>query len=296
MPKVRFNFTKIGDLASVDKDTTIDAIGVLKEVGEVSTITSKTTSKDFQKRELTLADDSQTSVRLTIWGNQANSFDVPLESVIAFKGVKVSDFGGRSLSLLSSGTMIVDPDIEEAHALKGWYDKNGQTANFASHANLSSNTGASKYKLISQVQEDELSLTTSEPAYFNVKATVVYIEVDKAAFAYPACRSPGCSKKVIEENPGEWSCMKCDAKWDKPEYRYIMRANVSDHTGQLWLNFFDEHGKIVTGMSANDMMALKFQDEEHDTHTLKDAVQEATCKTYNFRVRAKMEVYQETPK
>jgi replication factor A1 len=115
---VRFNFTSVGDLQTVE-NTTIDTIGVLKEVGETSQITSKTTSKPYDKRELTLVDNTNYSVRLTIWGNTATSFDITPESVIAFKGVKVSDFGGRSLSLLSSGSMTVDPDIDEAHKLKG---------------------------------------------------------------------------------------------------------------------------------------------------------------------------------
>ncbi|GKZ52122.1 replication factor A protein 1, partial [Aspergillus brasiliensis] len=118
VPQVRFNFTSIGDLQSVEKDTTIDVIGVLKQAMEVSQITSKTTNKPYNKRELVMVDNTGFSVRLTIWGTTALNFNALPESVIAFKGVKVSDFGGRSLSLLSSGSMAVDPDIEEAHKLK----------------------------------------------------------------------------------------------------------------------------------------------------------------------------------
>src|SRR3978361_118247 len=136
MPQIRYNFTNIGDLQSVEKDTTIDTIGVLREVAEVSQIVSKTTSKPYDKREITLVDDTGFSVRLTIWGNTATSFDAQPESILAFKGVKVSDFGGRSLSLLSSATMTVDPDIDEAHKLKGWYDAQGRQDTFASHAGM----------------------------------------------------------------------------------------------------------------------------------------------------------------
>jgi len=64
-------------------------------------------------------DNTGYSIRLTIWGNTATAFDAMLESVVAFKGVKVSDFGGRSLSLLSSRSMSIDPDIDDAHKLKG---------------------------------------------------------------------------------------------------------------------------------------------------------------------------------
>jgi replication factor A1 len=47
------------------------------------------------KRELTLVDESEQSVRLTLWGSTAESFSASEGSIVAFKGVKVGDFGGR---------------------------------------------------------------------------------------------------------------------------------------------------------------------------------------------------------
>jgi replication factor A1 len=295
-PQLRFNFTKIGDLNSVDKDTTIDTLGVLKEVGEVSTITSKNTNKDFSKRELTLADDSQTSVRLTIWGNQAQAFDVPLESILAFKGVKVSDFGGRSLSLLSSGSMTVDPDIDDAHKLRGWFDAVGSNAQFATHNTMSSGGGGRQdtYKLISQILEEE-SYLQDAPSYFSVKASVTYVR-NTSMVAYPACSTPNCSKKVIEENPNEWWCEKCQKKNPAPLYRYILSINVADHTGSIWLSAFDDAGQVIVGMPANDLIAIQEQDTQNDTKNFMDALNNATCNTFNFRVKAKMETYQDQPK
>ncbi|CBY01885.1 hypothetical protein IAQ61_006485 [Plenodomus lingam] len=294
-PQIRFNFTKIGDLDSVEKDSTIDTIGVLKEVGEVATITSKNTNKDFSKRELTLADDSQTSVRLTIWGKTAESFEAPLESILAFKGVKVSDFGGRSLSLLSSGSMMVDPDIDEAHKLRGWFNAVGQNATFSTHNNLASSSGGSKNesKLISQIMEEE-SYLQDTPTYLSLRASVVYVK--NTTVAYPACSTPGCNKKVIEENPGAWWCEKCQKTYPEPLYRYVLSVNVADHTGTLWLSCFDEAGQTIVGMSANEAMKMKTDDEDNGTQNFLTAMQEATCKTFNFRVRGKMETYQDQPK
>ncbi|KAL1593909.1 Replication factor A protein 1 [Paraconiothyrium brasiliense] len=296
-PQIRYNFTKIGDLNNVEKDTTIDTIGVLKEVGEVNTITSSKTNKDFSKRDLTLADDSQTSVRLTIWGNQAQSFDAPLESIIAFKGVKVSDFGGRSLSLLSSGNMTIDPDIDEAHKLRGWFNAVGQNATFSTHQNLASAGGGQKNdtKLISQITEDENYLQMDAPSYFNLKASVVFIR-NSPTFAYPACSNEGCNKKVIEENSGEWWCEKCQKKWPEPLFRYVLSINVADHTGQMWLSCFDDTARIIMGMSANELMKIKNDSEENSTQDFSIAMQEGTCRTFNFRVRGKMETYNDQPK
>lgn len=291
VPQIRFNFTSVGDLQTVEKDTTTDVIGILKEVGESSQIISKGTGKPYDKRELTLVDNTGFSVRLTIWGATANNFNVPPESVVAFKGVKVSDFGGRSLSLLSSGTMTVDPDIGEAHRLKGWYDAQGRTESFTSHASLSgatnSNMKPDRFKTVAQVTEEQLGMS-EQPDYFSLKATVVFIKQD-ATWCYPACLSERCNKKVTELDPGQWRCEMCDKSHPKPEYRYIMPISVSDHTGQLWLSCFDETGRLIMGMSADDLMQL----HEDDPVAFGEVFQEANCRTWNFRCRAKIDTYGE---
>ena len=292
VPQVRYNFTNIGDLQTVEKDTTIDVVGVLKDVGEVNQIVSKTTSKPYDKRELTLVDNTGYSVRLTVWGNVATTFDAMPDSIVAFKGLKVSDFGGRSLSLLSSGSMSINPDIDEAHKLKGWYDAQGRSENFASHANFSGGTmGAAggrsdPFKTIVQVKEEQLGMSDTAD-YFSVKGTIIYIKQDNVA--YPACLSEGCNKKVIEIEPGEWRCEKCDKTHPRPEYRYIMSANVSDHTGQIWLNCFDETGRTLMGMTADELMDLKERDEK----AAAEAFQEANCKAWNFKCKAKMDSFNE---
>ncbi|OJZ88852.1 replication factor A 1, Rfa1 [Aspergillus piperis CBS 112811] len=292
VPQVRFNFTSIGDLQSVEKDTTIDVIGVLKEDMGVSQITSKTTNKPYNKRELVMVDNTGFSVRLTIWGTTAQNFNALPESVIAFKGVKVSDFGGRSLSLLSSGSMAVDPDIEEAHKLKGWYDAQGRDENFSSHASLlgaaSSTMKSDQFKTIAQIREEQLGMS-EEAVYFSLKATVIYIKQDNMSFAYPACLSEKCNKKVTELDPGQWRCERCDKTHPRPDYRYIMHVNVSDHTGQLWLSCFDDVGKLMMDMSANQLMEL-FQTDEKAAG---DAFQDANCRTWNFRCRAKIDHFGE---
>ncbi|KAI2640029.1 replication factor-A protein [Xylaria nigripes] len=288
VPKVRFNFVNIAELQSVDKDATVDVIGVLKDVGDVSQIIAKSTGKPYDKRELTLVDDSQFSVRLTVWGKTANSFSANPESVVAFKGVKVSDFGGRSLSLIHSGTMSVDPDIEEAHRLKGWYDTQGRTDNFNTH-NTFSMGGATgrqdQLKCITQIKDENLGMENTD--YFMLKATVVYIKQEN--FAYPACSNESCNKKVIDQGDGTWRCEVCNVSHPRPQYRYIMSVNVNDHTGQLWLSCFDDVGRIIMGMSADELVEIKENDEDR----IVSIFEAANCTKLNFRCRAKMDTYGE---
>ncbi|OAP59032.1 hypothetical protein AYL99_06329 [Fonsecaea erecta] len=292
VPQVRYNFTTIADLQSVEKDTTIDVIGVLKDIGETSQITSKTTSKPYDKRELTLVDNTGYSVRLTIWGKTASSFDIPPESVVAFKGVKVSDFGGRSLSLLSSGSVTANPDMPEAHRLKGWYEDQGRSGNFATHAGIQgavapgSGSRGDPFKTIAQVKDEQLGMSDNAD-FFSVKASIQYIKQDN--FCYPACLSEGCNKKVFEIDPGQWRCERCDKSHPKPEYRYIMSVNISDHTGQLWVSCFDETGRLVIGMTADELMEIREVDEKR----LAEIFSEANCKTWNWKCKAKLDTFQE---
>jgi replication factor A1 len=294
VPQVRFNFCNIQELQEVEKDATVDIVGVLKDVAEVNQITSKTTQKPYDKRELTLVDETGYSVRVTIWGKTATEFDASLESVIAFKGMRVSDFGGRSLSLLSSGTMAIDPDIPEAHKLKGWYESSGRdNTSFATHSNLSSVGAATgrkdDLKLVAQIKSENLGM--ENPEYFTVKATIVHIKQEN--FAYPACLTENCNKKVTDMGDGTWRCEKCDMSHDRPQYRYIMSIDISDHTGHTWLSCFDDSARIIMGgRSADDLMEM----QQREDGSFAEAFDAANCRKLMFRCRARMDTYGDQPR
>jgi replication factor A1 len=45
VPQVKFSFVPLNQLTDVEKDSICDVIGVVKEVGELGSITSKATQK-----------------------------------------------------------------------------------------------------------------------------------------------------------------------------------------------------------------------------------------------------------
>lgn len=286
VPQIRFHFTAIGSLQSVEKDAVIDVIGILRDIGEVSEIISKTTSKPYSKREVTLVDNTNFSVRLTLWGGVAGSFNAPLESVVAFKSVKVSDFGGRSLSLLGSGTVSVNPDVNEAHTLKGWYDVQGKNDQFSSHAQAGAGEGSGRaidLKTIAAVQEENLGMS-EKGDYFSVNATIIHLPHEN--FAYPACLSEGCQKKVIETEDG-WRCEKCEKTHPQPEWRYVMSITLSDYTGQMFISCFNDQAIVVMGMTADKLVELNKNNAD------KDAMTKGINQQYIFRCRAKQHTYDE---
>ncbi|KAJ2892697.1 hypothetical protein MKZ38_009472 [Zalerion maritima] len=299
VPMVNLNAVALSELEKCEKDATVDVCGILKEVGEVQEAIAKASGKPYQRREVQLVDDSGFSVRATLWNKTATEFEAEPESVLALKGCKVSDFGGRSLSLLNSGQMMVNPDINDAHRLKGWWDAGGRSENFASHRDTMGAGGSGGQATgrgdqticISDVKDKGLGENDEAPDYFTVKATIVYIRQEN--FCYPACKGEKCSKKVTDVGDG-WRCEACNKTWDSPNYRYIMSVNVSDHTGQLWLSCFDDVGRIVMGgMSADELMEIQESGNDERKAALFEA---ANCKKLSFRCRAKKDNFGEVPR
>lgn len=188
-------------------------------------------------------DKSQYSVRLTLWGKQAEQFTADDLPVVAFKGVKVGDFGGmsfftlvligtyhivgRSLSMVSSSIMAISPDIEEAHLLRGWYDGIGAGESFQSHSSAIS--GASfggfnrnEMRHLSDVKESQLGMS-DKAEFFSTRATIMHIKGEN--ISYPACPTQGCNKKVIDVGDG-WRCEKCDKTFERPEHRCARLLNL----------------------------------------------------------------------
>lgn len=288
VPQVRFNFCTIQELQDVEKDNTVDVIGVLSEVAAVDTIKSKKDGREFEKRDLTILDDTGIAVRVTVWGKTAKGFDTELGSVIAFKGTKVSDFGGKSLSLLSSGTMSVDPDIPDAHRLKGWYDSAGRNNTLGKPQNLSTMGGATgrkdPIKTIAQVVDEKLG-EGEVTSYYSIHASIIFSRTEN--FCYPACANEGCNKKVTDMNDGTWNCEKCNTTHEKPDYRYILSINVADYTSHQWVTCFDEQARSIIGLSANELMDYRDNDESK----FPAAFEAIKCKKFAFRCRAKTDTF-----
>lgn len=277
MPEIKFDFKSLDQLDGVEPKQTCDVIAIVQNVGDVSTIQTKA-QKPFSKRDLTLVDQSGMTVKMTLWGKTAETYGtssgfvgcgVDDNPVIAFKGVSVSDFGGRSLSMVSSATMTVNPDITDAHSLRGWYDTEG--TNLAKEGNLKSYQSSGlggiggagigdnrEFKTIAQAKDENLGIGSGDkPDFFNLRATIIHIRNEN--ICYPACPTDGCNKKVTLADDGSntWRCEKCDRSFPAPEYRYIISANVQDATGQCWLSGFNDVGRQVFGMSADDYMRKK---------------------------------------
>jgi replication factor A1 len=290
LPSVRYSFIPISHVSNLDKDNNCDIIGIVREIGELANIVTKTTQKNLSKRDLTLVDTSNCSIKVTLWGQQAENFNnLGNYPIVAIKGARVSDYNGRTLSTSSMSTITMNPDIREAHELRGWFDSQGineSSRSLSTAANLATSTKKDDRKTVAQIKDEFLG-SGDKPDFFSIMGTIAYVKSD-ATISYMACPTEGCNKKVFEEGPNMWRCEKCQKVFDRCDHRYIMSLQIGDHTGQTWVNAFNETGEQLLGKTAEEMYHLKINDDVAYSAVFKEAV----FKPYLFRLRAKQESYQ----
>ena len=269
IPKIHYSFVPINKIVDNKKDDILDVIGIVKECGELSEITVKSTQKQLIKRDLTLVDTTTASIRLTLWGKQAQDFteqEAASNPVIAIKGVRVNEYQGKTLSSMGTSQITFNPDLSDAHTLRGWFDSQGgkieTSLNVSSAAanqnSTNSNNSANREerKFLSQIKDESLG-QHDKPDYFGTVASVSYIKSENGNISYMACPTEGCNKKVIEEGPNQYRCEKCQKVFDRCDHRYIMTVQISDSTGAIWVQAFNETGIHLLGRSAEEMYNLK---------------------------------------
>lgn len=291
IPSIMFDFVKISDLTQVAKDTTIDIIGVCKHANDVASIMSTKLNKELRKRDITLVDQSNTEVNMTLWGGLAETFDGSSNPVVAIKGAKVSDFNGVSLSALSSSVVQVNPDMPQAHSLKGWYDSVGPTLQTSSLTQSGrGGEGAAigaNLKTLAEVKIENLGM--EKPDYYSTVATITMMK--KENVLYQACSQVNdgkqCNKKVQDQNNGSYRCEKCNMEMERFNWRAILNFSLGDATGNQWANCFQETAETILGVSAEQLGDYMTNDQDKFNRVF----QESTFKLYNFRLRCKADTY-----
>ena len=78
-----FSFTGLKDIENIVQSCTIDVIGIILDIQPVSQIGLKDgTTKD--KRSLTIGDESNTSIGLTLWGDLCEKYPFSEGQIVAF--------------------------------------------------------------------------------------------------------------------------------------------------------------------------------------------------------------------
>ena len=97
---VSFTFTSLDKIEELVQSCTIDVIGVILDVGPTNSINMKD-GKVRDKRTLTIGDETNICIGVTLWGPVTEAHRYGSGQIIALKGCRVSDFNGKSLNASS---------------------------------------------------------------------------------------------------------------------------------------------------------------------------------------------------
>lgn len=232
------------------------------------------------------------------------------------KGAKVSDYNGRTIGALASSTIQINPDIAEAHTLKGWFDQGGCNGDIhdLSTSNTSSMIGggsggassSTNWKCLEQVKDEQLGMG-DKADYFTTTSTITYSKKENAM--YMACATEGCNKKVIDQNNGHYRCEKCGKDFDKFKWRmilqvlnhqlnetvflsltvllFIFKLNIADYSDSQWITCFQETAETILGVKTDELGDLKATNNPNYDEVFSNCV----FKEFSFKCRAKMETY-----
>ncbi|CAF0967358.1 unnamed protein product [Adineta ricciae] len=291
IPQIQFNFIPISEVANRAANSVCDIIGVVKSTSDMQTIMGKTSQKEFHKRDILLVDENA-SITATLWAKQAEEFDGSSHPVIAFKGIKVGDYNGRTLSSVNSTLICQDPpETSRTTELRVWFDREGKTMDLP---DLSKGSDVANrqalFKTLAQITAEGLGLG-DKPDYINVKALLTIIKKDSAV--YMMCPERGCGKKVVDENNGTYRCEKCNKIYTNFEWAYMLSAEISDVTGSQWINIFRHEAEALLGISADEFGNYRMNQNES---IIDNVVNKAMKHERIFKLRAKVDQFNEERK
>lgn len=108
VPDITYDTVPIQTIAEKAVDDMVDIVAVCHSCSEVTTIITRATSKELKKREVTLVDESNYSVTLTMWGSDAEEFNITGNPIMAIRKAKIGEYqNNKNISLLMSSNFVV---------------------------------------------------------------------------------------------------------------------------------------------------------------------------------------------
>ncbi|KAJ9562777.1 hypothetical protein OSB04_007937, partial [Centaurea solstitialis] len=286
VPEKTFNLVPLDQLGPyVNKKTLVDIIGVVQHVSPTVSIRRKIDQQIVPKRDITLVDQTKTSVVVCLWNDLATSvgqqlFDMEDTSpIVAIKSVKVGEFKGISLSTVSNSYIRIYPDIPQC-----LYESKGKEmiSDLLCSASTRSMKTPSPSMFSDRVTLDFITnnpfLGEDKPVYFSTRASMTYINPHQN-MSYSACNT--CKKKVLESGAKGYWCDRCKRHQESFTLRYILSAKFSDATGEAWFSVFDADAETLLGCSANELSKMKSEEEGIKFHL---QLRKAKWVPFHFRV------------
>ena len=296
---------------------TVDVVAIVSETELAVDVNTKLGTR--RRVNITLLDDSGASIRMSIWGEGADT-PFPEGSVVIATKCKVSDFGGCSLTTNFGSSVLIGDLARAAHPraaeLTAWFGAQGDAAKQSARA-LSTSGGGGVLQTIAELRADANNLEWgaipgSGPngvLYSTVMpATITFLSYDRQPF-YLACpaqvvderasekagesKTRACNKKVEQTAQG-WMCAANHCS-PEPCPRWMGRFAIADPSGTQYVSAFDEVCQKVFNLSAGECRRLWDEKETSQEAFMEfeNVFKAAQYRRWKLRVRVKKEMWNE---
>jgi len=301
----QFNFTDMRTLQRKTLPAKVDLCGVVTSFQPVLSFTSKD-GKDLQKREITVTDDTATSVVVTLWGDRAKTEDAKFDGkpILAIKGVLVKEWnGGRSGSLLQDGAVVFGPEGPEVQRIQKWWSEGGSSQNIEAMSISGGGGTGARRDLKEGTLADMRGVVESmpeKPEHYNVVTRLSTVQTRKQGevqpLTYMACTNPRegtalfCNRRVDESG----YCQGCGRNGN-PAPRLNIRCRFVDFGDSAWLTTFHEAAEKVVGLTGEQVKGMEAEappgagDDRKIDECLKSRYY--MSQPFQITVRAKTESY-----
>lgn len=297
---MQFSFTDLRVLQNKTLPAKVDLCGVVVSFKPSYSFKSSA-GKDLVKREITLVDDTATSIDVTLWGDRATEPDAKFDGkvLLAFKGILVKEWnGGRSGSLLQDGVMEFNPQGPESERINKWW-LNGGSSSSISTMSVSGAPGGPGRDVKEVSLADIRAIADSVPGnaeVYKVMARLSLVQTSKQGqrqpLSYLACSAPRegtqllCNKRVDESG----KCPVCGSV-GKAVARLNTRCKFIDYTDTAWMTTFHEGAESLLDMTGETMRAL--EQGNADGSEVDDALKQRYCLgvPHQLTIRAKRDEY-----
>jgi len=305
---IKFSFVSLRAIQTRTLPCTVDICGIISSFRPIQSVTSKE-GQELVKREITIADDSATSMTVTLWGDRAKQEDKVFEgnTTVTLKSVSIKEWQGtKAGSLGQGGTLILAASSPEAKRVQQWWSQGGSSQELVQLSQQAGGADAGRGRNATWTTLAGIRLASerlsAQPELFNVVARLALVQTRKQGeiqpLHYMACqeikeggyKNQTCNKRVDESG----FCAACN-RAGKVAPRMNVRCRFVDFEDQAWLSSFHEGATKILGISGEEIRALELaatEKGEAGREELDAKIrQNYFAKPMQVTVRAKMDSY-----
>ena len=288
IPGFHFNFVKISDIGAKKESDMIDVIAIVQETNPIRDVSLKS-GENKEVRDIMFKDDTNHTIKMTLWGSDAVQYDLPKDTIVILQSVMVKDYNGKSLSFLKS-SKIIDrvPEMARYRELLLWRNNHRNDAdNLVSLAGEKVMQSMKLFKVAQMNSEASMLMDDNEDTKLYFTVIVSFVRLMGNVY-YDACDDPTCMKKVVRNPHGTYDCDKCSKTFDKPKARFFCNMKFADDTDSfICMVNGEDNAKTMFDKLTEELKELKISSEGD----FSDFVRTKQFTEYKLRVVAKKDFF-----